>query len=77
MEVDDGLALLGFEPVVARDPGVVLVDLAVAVLPGVPLAGDDTDPGQEAGDDDAGLVGPGVDEINDAVAGVVGNPESV
>jgi hypothetical protein len=77
VEVDDGLAFLGFEPVVAWDPGVVLVDLAVAVLPGVPLAGDDADPGEEADDGDAGLVGPDVDEINEGVAGVVGNPESV
>ena len=77
MEVEDGQLLLGFEPVVARDPGVVLVGLAVAVLPGVPLGGGQAQPEQEAGDGDAGFVGPAVDEINDLVAGVVGNPESV
>jgi hypothetical protein len=76
VEVEDGLALLGFEPVVARDPGVVFVDLAVAMLPGVPLGGGEADPDQEAGNGDAGFAGPVVDEINEGVAGVVGNPES-
>jgi hypothetical protein len=77
MEVQDGLSLLGLEPVVARDPGVVLVGLAVAVLPGMPLGGGQAEPEQEAGDGNAGLLGPAVDEIDDLVAGVVGNPESV
>src|SRR6185312_6491826 len=77
VEVEDGLSLLDFEPVVARDPSVVLIGLAVAVLPRVPLAGGQAEPQQEAGDGDAGLVGPAVDEIDDAVAGVVGNPEAV
>jgi hypothetical protein len=39
MEITDGLFLLLFEPVIARNPGIVLVGLAVAVLPGVPLGG--------------------------------------
>jgi hypothetical protein len=77
MEVEDGLPLLGFEPVVARDPGVVLVGPAVAVLPGVPLGGGQAEPQQEAGDGDAGLAGPAVDEIDDLIAGVVGDPASV
>src|SRR5262249_11952380 len=76
LEVEDGLLLLVVEPVVARDPGVVLVGLAVAVLPGVPLGGGEGQPAQEAGDGDAGLVGPAVDEVDDLVAGVVGNPAS-
>jgi hypothetical protein len=77
MEVEDGLFLLGLEPVVARDPGVMLVGLAVAALPGVPLGGGQAEPEQEASDGDAGLTGPAVDEIDDLVAGVVGNPASV
>jgi hypothetical protein len=76
MEVEDGLLLRVLEPVVARDPGVVLVGLTVAVLPGVPLGGGQVEPYQEAGDRDAGLAGPAVDEIDDLVAGVVGNPAS-
>src|SRR5262249_30139438 len=55
---------------------VVLVGLAVAALPGVPLGGGDADPNQEAAHRDAGLVGPALDEIDDGIAGVVGNPGS-
>jgi hypothetical protein len=77
MKVEDGLLLGVLQPVVARDPGVVLVGLAVAVLPGVPLGGGQAEPQQEAGDGNLGLVGPALDEIDDVVAGVVGNPESV
>jgi hypothetical protein len=42
MEVADGLFLLVFQPVIARNPGIVFVGLAVAVLPGVPLGGGQT-----------------------------------
>src|SRR5262245_60298616 len=74
MEIDDGLLLRGLQPVVARDPGIMLVGLAVTALPVVPLAGADADPQQEATDSDGGLGRPAVDEIDDGVAGVVGNP---
>jgi hypothetical protein len=47
VEVEDRLLLLGLQPLVARDPGVVLVGLAVAVLPRVPLGGGDAEPQQE------------------------------
>src|SRR5262249_48187590 len=77
MEVADGLFLLVFQPVVARNPGIMLVDLAVAVLPGVPLGGGQPQPQQEAEHGDAGLAGPTVDEINDLIASVMGNPASV
>ena len=76
LEVEDGLFFLGLEPVVAWDPGVVLVGLAVAVLPGVPLGGGQAEPQEEAGDGDAGVVRPAVDEVNDCIASIVGNPES-
>src|SRR5262249_9492303 len=39
LEGEQGLLLVLFEPVVAWDPGVRLVGLAVAVLPGVPRGG--------------------------------------
>jgi len=68
------LRFLGFEPVVARNPGVVFVDLAVAMLPGMPLGGGEADPDQEADNGDAGFAGPVVDEINEGIAGVVGEP---
>jgi hypothetical protein len=59
---------------VAWHPGVVFIDLAEALLPVVELAGADADPGQEATDGDVGLVAPGADEIDDGVAGIVGDP---
>jgi hypothetical protein len=62
------------KPVIAWDPGIVLVDLAEASLPVVELAGADADPGDEACDGDLGLVAPGADEIDDGVAGIVGDP---
>jgi len=65
------------EPVVAWDPGVVLVDLAEALLPIVELAGADTDPGEEASDGDIGFVAPGADEVDEFVAGVVGDPAAL
>jgi hypothetical protein len=77
VEVADRLLLVVLQPVVARDPTVVLVGLAVTVLPGVPLGGGQAKPDEEAQNGDTGFVGPAVDEINDLVAGVVGNPASV
>src|SRR5262245_53598394 len=77
VEVDNGLFLGVVEPVVAGDPGVVLVGLAVAQLPGVPLGGRQADPQEAAGNGDARLAGPAVDEVHEGVAGIVGNPASV
>jgi hypothetical protein len=57
VEAEDGLLLGVLEPVVAGDPGVVLVGLAVAVLPGMPLGGGDADPQKEASDGDAYRAG--------------------
>ena len=73
-EGTDAFFLAVGEPVVARDPGVVLIDLAEAALPVVELAGADADPGEEATSRDVGLVAPGADEIDDFVAGVGGDP---
>jgi hypothetical protein len=66
--------LVGQEPVIARDPGIVLVDLAKTLDPVVILAGADADPGQKVRRGDVALVGPGTDEIDDLVAGVMGDP---
>ena len=59
---------------VAWDPGVVLVDFAVAFLPVVELGSAQADPAEEAADGNLGLVGPGVDEIDEVIAGVMGHP---
>ena len=71
-EETDGCLFVVGEPVVAGHPGVVLVDLAEAMLPVVELAG--ADPGQEARDGDVRLVAPGAGEVDDGVARVMGEP---
>jgi hypothetical protein len=70
----DALLFVVGEPVVARHPGVVLVDFAEAMLPVVELARTDADPGQEATDGNIRLVAPNPDEIDQLIAGVVGDP---
>jgi hypothetical protein len=70
----DAFLFVVAEPVVAGHPGVVLVDLAEALFPVMELAGADADPGEEATDGEVRLVAPGADEIDDGVAGVVGDP---
>src|SRR5437773_7315116 len=76
-EGTDAVLLVVGEPMVAGHPGVVLVDLAEALLPVVELAGADADPGQEATRREVGLVAPGADEIDDGIAGVVGDPAAL
>ena len=76
-EGDDAMFFIVGKPMIAWDPGVVLVDLAEAVLPVVELAGADADPGEEAGRGDVGFVAPGADEIDDGVAGIVGDPAAL
>ena len=73
-ELADACDLIWGEPVIAWHPGIVFVDLAEACDPVLVLAAANADPGREAGDRDLGLVGPGADEIDDVVAGVVGDP---
>ena len=46
-KVTDALLLVDGEPVIAGDPGIVLVDLAEAVDPIAILAGADADPEQK------------------------------
>ena len=73
----DRLPLPVLEPVVARNPAVVFVDLAVARLPVVELARRDTQPGDESLRGDASSITPVTDVIDDRVAKVVGNLASV
>ena len=75
-EGGDALFLVFGEPMIARHPGVVLIDFAEALFPVVELAGADADPGQEAAERDVGFVAPGADEIDDLVASVVGAPNT-
>jgi hypothetical protein len=77
LEVEDGLALLLGDPVIARNERVVLVGLPVALPPVVELALGDTNPAQEADHGDLRGRSPLVDEVDDGIAGVVGNPGAV
>ena len=56
-EGDDSAFLLLGEPVVAWQPGIVLVDLAVALFPVVELGSAQADPAEETAEGDVGLVG--------------------
>jgi hypothetical protein len=55
----------------------VFVDFAEAFLPVVELAWADGEPFDEATSRDVGLVAPVADEVNDGVAGIVGDPAAL
>jgi hypothetical protein len=73
----DRLPLPILEPVVARNPAVVFVNLAIARLPVVELARRNAQPGDESLRGDASSITPVTDVIDDSVTNVVGNPASV
>jgi hypothetical protein len=52
----------------------VLIGLAVAALPVVVLARRKTQPGNKMRHSDASALGPALDEVNDRIANIVGNP---
>jgi hypothetical protein len=54
----------------------VLVDFAIAFSPVVELAGAQPDPVEKVAGRDLGLVAPGADEVDELIAGIVGNPAS-
>ena len=64
----DAFLFVGRQPVIARDPAVVFIDLAEPQLPIVELAGADTDPSQETLGRDFSLIAPLSDEIDDLAA---------
>src|SRR3990172_5905362 len=74
LEVEDGLALPRLQPEVAGDPGVVLIDTSIALLPGVELAGSHLQPADEASGADPGAFRPAPDKIDHLVPGVMGRP---
>ena len=76
VEVEDGLTFPVFEPEVPRDHGIVLVDLPIAVLPLVELAGSQFEPVEQLFGGQFGTLGPVADVIDDLVSRVVGNPTS-
>lgn len=74
VEIDDGRLFPGLEPPVARDQGIVFVGEPVARLPVMELAGRDPEPGDEPGDGDLGSLRPSPDEVDNGIAGIMGNP---
>jgi hypothetical protein len=77
MELDDRL-FLGFgQPMVTRNPAIMLVDFAVAVFPSEELAGLDADPSQNGFAGDTGFVFPAPNVIDDLVSYFVRNPATV
>src|SRR4029078_7048264 len=76
MEVKNGLLFPIFEPEVARHFAVMLVDFAVAVPPGVKLAGADPQPADELLGRQFGALLPVIDVIHYFVADIVGNPDA-
>src|SRR5262249_49139214 len=76
VEVEDGRLLPGLQPPVARDQGVVLVGRPVACGPIMELAGGDAGPAEESSHRQLGALAPVANEVDEGVAGVVGNPDS-
>ena len=77
MEGEDGLLLSGREPMVARNPTVVFIDFAVPLLPVVELAGLNAQPGDDLLGRDIGPLRPMPNIVDQRIAGIVGNPDSV
>jgi hypothetical protein len=77
VKIDNGLFLPIVEPVIAGNPAVVFVDLAVALPPVVELATGDGKPSDELSSADVGFFRPALDEIDDPVPGVMRDPNAV
>src|ERR1700720_1082857 len=74
MKVDDRLLFPLFQPMIARNPTVVFVDLPVARLPVVELAGRDSQPFHEPADCNLGLLAPAPHEIDEPIPNIVSHP---
>jgi len=77
MKLDDGLLLPVLQPVIPRDPSVVLIGLAVSLCPTAERRGGEPDPREDLRLRDLGFRRPAVDVIDDAVASVVGKPAAI
>jgi len=73
-KADNGPLLPVFEPEVTGNQGVMLIGLTVAILPVIILAGSVAQPGDKTRHSDAGALSPALDEVNDHIANIVGNP---
>jgi len=71
---NNGLFFPVFKPEVSWNPAVMFVDFAISTLPVVKLAGNDPKPDNKDNGSDSGFIGPVINEINNGIADVVGNP---
>ena len=76
MEVDDGILFPLLEPMIAGNEHVVFVDFAVAIPPLVILRAGEFHPAHQAQRADFAAAREPLDEVDDIVTGVVGNPAS-
>jgi hypothetical protein len=76
VKVDDRILLPRLEPVITGNEHVVFVGFAVTISPLVILRAGEFHPVHQAQRADLGADREPVDEINDMVTGVVGNPAS-
>ena len=76
VKLDDGLLFPVFEPPVAGNPAIMLVDLAIALPPIIELALAQADPLNELLGRDLRPVRPIANVVDDSIASVVGNPGS-
>jgi hypothetical protein len=76
VELDDGLLFPVYEPPVAGNPAIMLVDLAIALPPVIELALAQADPLNELLGRDLRPIRPIANVVDDLVTGVVGNPGS-
>jgi hypothetical protein len=74
VKVEDRLALLGLNPVIPRNLGVVLVRLAISVAPREEFAARDSEPLRPTAESNLGAFGPVVDEVDHGITEIVGNP---
>jgi len=77
VKIDDGLLLPAQKPEVAGNPAVVFVHFAVAFFPIVELAWRKTEPSDESGHGKSAPLRPVVDEVDDGIAHIVGNPTAL
>jgi len=77
VEPDDGLLLPILQPVVARDPAVVFVDLSIPLSPAVKRPLRYAQPSEDSVARNLCAVLPVVDVIDEGISRLVGNPNSV
>ena len=77
VKIEDRSLLPVFQPMVPGDPAIVFVHLSVSLLPAVKGAFWYAHPAEDTPGCDLGTILPMMNIIDDAIAYVVGNPNSV